>query len=78
MVGWHHRLNGHEFGQAPGAGVGQGGPACCSSQVRKESDTIERLNGTELKIPEWTDAMTLSFCVITELAPYLCLRCLPL
>ena len=25
MVGWHHRLNGHEFEQAPGVGDGQGG-----------------------------------------------------
>ena len=25
MVGWHHRVNGHEFGQAPGGGEGQGG-----------------------------------------------------
>ena len=25
MVGWHHRLNGHEFGQAPGVGDGQEG-----------------------------------------------------
>ena len=25
MVGWHHRLNGHEFEQAPGDGEGQGG-----------------------------------------------------
>ena len=24
MVGWHHRLNGHEFGQTPGDGEGQG------------------------------------------------------
>ena len=31
MVGWHHRLNGHEFGWAPGVGVGQGGLVCCSS-----------------------------------------------
>ena len=29
MVGWHHWLNGHEFEQAPGAGEGQGGLACC-------------------------------------------------
>ena len=29
MVGWHHRLNGHEFEQA-GVGDGQGGLACCS------------------------------------------------
>ena len=30
MVGWHHRLNGHEFEQAPGIGDGQGSLACCS------------------------------------------------
>ena len=26
-VGWHHQLNGHEFGWALGVGVGQGGLA---------------------------------------------------
>ena len=30
MVGWHHRVNGHEFEQALGVGDGQGGLACCS------------------------------------------------
>ena len=30
MVGWHHQLDGHEFGQAPGVGDGQGSLACCS------------------------------------------------
>ena len=30
MVGWHHQLNGHEFGQALGVGEGQGSQACCS------------------------------------------------
>ena len=44
MVGWHHQLNGHEFGWAPGVGVWQGCLACCSSQGRKESDTTEQLN----------------------------------
>ena len=44
MVGWHHRLSGHEFEQAPGAGDGQGGLACCSPWGHKESDTTERLN----------------------------------
>ena len=24
MVGWHHRLDGHEFEQVPGVGDGQG------------------------------------------------------
>ena len=44
MVGWHHRLNGHEFKQAPGVGNGQGSLACCSPWGCKESDTTERLN----------------------------------
>ena len=30
MVGWHHRLNGHEFQPALGDGEGQGSLACCS------------------------------------------------
>ena len=28
MVEWHHRLDGHEFEQAPGVGDGQGSLAC--------------------------------------------------
>ena len=44
MVGWHHRLNGHEFEQALGDSDGQGSPACCSPWGHKESDTTERLN----------------------------------
>ena len=43
MVGWHHRLNGHEFGWTLGVGDGQGGLTCCESWGRKESDTTERL-----------------------------------
>ena len=41
MVGWHHRLNGHEFEQAPGDGEGQGSLACCSPWDHKELDTID-------------------------------------
>ena len=41
MVGWHHRLNGHEFEQAPGDGEGQGSLACCIPWGLKELDTIE-------------------------------------
>ena len=47
MIGWHHRLNGHEFGWTPGAGDGWGGLACCGSWGPKESDMTERLNWTE-------------------------------
>ena len=57
MVGWHHRLNGHEFGWTSGVDDGQGGLACCSSWDRKESDMTEQLNWTELKasftLPGW-------------------------
>ena len=42
MVGWHHRLNRHEFEQAPGVGDGQGSLPCCGSWGRKESDMTER------------------------------------
>ena len=47
MVEWYHWLNGHEFGYAPGVGVGQGGLACCSSWDFKELDMTEQLNWTE-------------------------------
>ena len=48
MVRWHHQLYGYEFDQGPGVGDGQGSLACCSPWGRKESDTIELLNRTEL------------------------------
>ena len=44
MVGWHHRLNEHEFEQAPEDGEGWGNLVCCSPWNRKESDTAECLN----------------------------------
>ena len=48
MAGWHHWLDGCESEWTLGAGDGQGGLACCDSWGRKESDTTERLNWTEL------------------------------
>ena len=44
MVGWHHRLNGHESEQDLGDGEGQGGLECCSPWGCKESDKTEQLN----------------------------------
>ena len=41
MVGWHHRLNGNVFEQAPGGGEGQGNLVCCSLWGYKESNTTE-------------------------------------
>ena len=48
MAGWHHWLDGHEFGWTPGIGDGQGGLVCCNSWGHEESDVTERLNWTEL------------------------------
>ena len=47
MVGWHHRLNVHEFEQTLGDGEGQGSLVYCSPWGRKESDTTERLNNNK-------------------------------
>ena len=49
MAGWHHRLDGLESEWTPGVGDGQGGLVCCNSWGRKELDTTERLNLTEVK-----------------------------
>ena len=38
MVGWHHRLNGHEFEQAPGDDEGWGSWVCCSPWGLKETE----------------------------------------
>ena len=42
MVGWHHRLNEHEFEQALGVGDEQESLACCSPWGCRESDTTEQ------------------------------------
>ena len=41
MVGWHHRLDGHDFVDTLGVGDGQGGLASCDSWGRNESDMTE-------------------------------------
>ena len=56
MVGWHHWLNGHEFGWTPGVSNGQGGLVCCSPLGRKESDTTEQLNWTESRANRFSQA----------------------
>ena len=35
MAGWHHRCNGHEFGQTPGDGEGRGGQSAVVHGVTK-------------------------------------------
>ena len=46
MVGWPHRLNGHEFEQTLRDAEGQGSLVCCSPWGRKESDMTEQLPNT--------------------------------
>ena len=45
MVGWHHRVDGHEFEQAAGVGDRQGSLACCSPGVAKSRTWLS----------DWTD-----------------------
>ena len=44
VVGWYHRLNGHEFEQTPGDNEVQGSLACCSPRGHKELDMTWQLN----------------------------------
>ena len=71
MIGWYHQLYGHGFGWTPGVSDGQGGLVCCSSWVRKESDTTEQLNWTVLictqvlnSIWQRNNLSSLNFCII--------------
>ena len=48
MVGWHHRLNGHESEQTPGDGEGQKSLACYSPWGCKESDTTKHSTTTNI------------------------------
>ena len=50
MIGWHHRLNGHEFEWTPGVGDGQGGLACCGPWVAKSRTLLS--DWTE---PNWVN-----------------------
>ena len=40
MVGWHHRLDGHEFEQALGVSDGQGGLAAAVHGVTKSQTQL--------------------------------------
>ena len=73
MVGWHHRLNGNEFEQAPGDGEGKGTLACCSSWGRKEWDMTERLNKCICVKPfSWFILLPLYHPCIHAFVLYLC------
>ena len=50
MVGWHHRLNGHEFEQASGDSEGQGSLECCSPWDQEELDMTKQLNNNTFAV----------------------------
>ena len=67
MVGLCHQLKGHEFGWAPGVGDGQGSLACCGSWGRKELDTTEWLNWTELN---WSPMEKMDYVYFAEVKEF--------
>ena len=55
MVGWHHRLNGHEFEQTLGDSEGQGNPA----SMRLQRDRHDQR--TEQQVIKYTDHFQVSY-----------------
>ena len=49
-VGWHHRLDGHEFAQDLGDGEREQSLVCCTPLGHKKSDTTEQLNNKYIHI----------------------------
>ena len=82
MVGWHHRLNGHEFEQTPGGSAGQGSLAWYSSWGRKELDTTGQMNSnSNPSLPAIVVTIsalqtTSSLCVGSECYKYFIMPCL--
>ena len=54
MVRWHHKFNGHEFGQNLGDGEGQGSLAWGRPWGHKELDTTEQVNSNNVHNPDYT------------------------
>ena len=73
MVGWQHKLDGYEFGQAPGVTDGQGSLVCCSPWGGKESDLTEQPNNLTFKRDIY-----IYVCIYTILLTYLFLAVLVL
>ena len=66
MVGWHHRLNGHAFEQAPGDGEGQGSLLCCSHGVTKSQTRLSDSNSgeTDNKLTKFLDKSNINKAAI--------------
>ena len=58
MIGWHHRLNGHEFEQTLGDSEGQVSLSCYSPWGHKESDMTYQWNNKDANIRMYKHAMS--------------------
>ena len=58
MVGWHHRLNGHEFELAPGDGEGQGSLACCSPWGHRVTHNLVEQQGSQEELQPFRNKAT--------------------
>ena len=67
MVGWHHRLSGHEFGWTLGARDGQGDLACCCSVTKScltlRPQGLQHANESTLRM-RWPKHWSFSFNII--------------
>ena len=73
MVGWHHRLNGHGFEQAPGTGDGQGSLVCCSPWGhRVNHNWVTEVNLTECSLSGSSGIYLGFYFVINHWVLYLC------
>ena len=70
IVGQHHRLNGHEFGQVLRDGGGQGSLACCSSWGHQESDMTEQQKNNQKELSGISGNNTqLWMCLMVKVKP---------
>ena len=74
MVGWRHRLKGHEFEQVLGVGGGQGSLVCCSPWSCKQLEITEELNWTAFisLFPNSLLLIWLMFCDKVPFSIFLC------
>ena len=52
IVGWHHRLHGHEFEQTLGESEGQGSLACCSPSQGRDNQPAPPASEASLRLTE--------------------------
>ena len=77
MVGWHHRLNAHEFEQALGDGEGVRRLVCCSPWGHKESDTTEQLSNNHQDYAEFSETNCYCKCHKDYMTVYTCRQSQP-